>query len=136
MVDSTHPHTVVVTARGDVDMATSPLLQSHLDEWIRCSGPDLVVDLTGVRHFGSAGVTVLVRAAASAKTAGVEFLVVAGGRVVLRPLRIIGVHDAFGVYPTISQTLERACGDSPTATTTPRTPLRLTTPSLSTATGR
>jgi anti-anti-sigma factor len=113
--DLVSPHTVVITARGDVDMATSPLLQARLHEWIRRPGPALVVDLTGVRFFGAAGVTVLVRAAESAKTAGVEFLVVAAGRVVLLPLRITGLRDALVLCPTLSQALERcaAAGSPP-----------------------
>ena len=107
--DPISPHTVVITAHGEVDMATSPLLQAHLHEWIHRPGPALIVDLTGVRFFGAAGVTALVRAAASARTAGVDFLVVAAGRAVLLPLRITGLRDALVLCPTLSQALER-CG--------------------------
>ncbi|MEO6086354.1 MAG: STAS domain-containing protein [Umezawaea sp.] len=108
--DLSDTRTVVITARGEVDRETSPLLQTRLCEWIRRSGPDLVVDLLDVRHFGAAGITVLLRAAASAETAGVEFLVVATGRAVLMPLRVTGLLDAFGLHPTVSHALRHIAG--------------------------
>ncbi|WNV84779.1 STAS domain-containing protein [Umezawaea sp. Da 62-37] len=99
-------NTVVITARGDVDQSTSPLLVTHLRERIHQAGPNLVVDLTHVRHFGAAGITALVHARTMAAAAGVDLVVVVS-RVVLMSLGITRMESAFDLYSTLSDALGR-----------------------------
>jgi anti-sigma B factor antagonist len=54
---------VVVTVRGELDVATSPLLRAALAELVEAAGvPCIVVDLAGVTFIDSAGVHALVEA--------------------------------------------------------------------------
>jgi anti-anti-sigma factor len=102
---SARPDTVVITVSGEVDMSTGPLLRDRLYEQVHCSGPDLVVDLTGVRYFGVAGLTVLMDVRLVTVSAEIRFRVVAATRVVLLPLRLTGLDTVFDVYPDLSQAL-------------------------------
>ena len=54
---------VVVTVRGDLDVATAPRLDSFLSDLIEVQGtPCLVVDLEGLTFIDSAGIYTLVQA--------------------------------------------------------------------------
>jgi anti-anti-sigma factor len=102
---SARPGTVVITVSGEVDMSTGPLLKDRLHEQVHRSGPDLVVDLTSVRYFGVAGLTVLMDVRRVTVSAEIRFRVVAATRVVLLPLRLTGLDTVFDIYPDLSQAL-------------------------------
>jgi anti-anti-sigma factor len=95
----------VITVRGEVDLNTCPLLSDRLHRVIHRSGPDLIVDLTGVQFFGAAGVAVLVDVRSAAVTAEVGFRVVANTRAVLLPLSITGTDCLFDVFPDLLQAM-------------------------------
>ncbi|WP_443216898.1 STAS domain-containing protein [Saccharothrix sp. ALI-22-I] len=82
---------MVLTARGEVDMASAPYLRDRLQGEIHHAGPDLIANLNDVSFFGAAGLDVLadVREAASLAESG--FCVVARTRKILMPLRVTGV---------------------------------------------
>lgn len=92
----------VVAVRGEVDRSTTPLLRDRLLDLLRPTCPHLVVDLTDVSFFGAAGLTVLVTVREAAEAAGVRLCLVAGTRVVLRPLTITGLDELFDVCPDIA----------------------------------
>ncbi|WP_186762669.1 STAS domain-containing protein [Lentzea tibetensis] len=98
------PGSVVITVHGEVDLLSGPLLHARLQEHIHEAGPDLVVDLTAVRHFGSSGLTTLMAAWNATVIAGVAFRVVARTRTVLHPLRITGVDRIVDVVPDLTTT--------------------------------
>jgi len=95
---------VVVAASGEVDLLTVRRLQESMRRALEGVPRILVVDLTGVSFFGSAGLAVLAefRQVAGDRT---ELRVVAAGPV-LRPLRLTGLTDLFAVYPTLDDALE------------------------------
>ncbi|WP_434446795.1 STAS domain-containing protein [Lentzea sp. E54] len=101
------PGAVVLAVRGEVDMVTSPLLRDRLQEHLRPTCLDLVVDLTEVSFFGAAGLTDLVIARRTAQEVGVRLRLVARTRVVLRPLTITGLDELFDVYPDIAHARTR-----------------------------
>ena len=96
------PGAFVVAVHGEVDRSTTPLLRDRLLELLRPTCPHLVVDLTDVSFFGAAGLTVLVTVREAAETAGVRLCLVAGTRVVLRPLAITGLDELFDVCPDVA----------------------------------
>ena len=96
------PDAVVIAVRGEVDSCTSPLLRDRLLEHVLPSCPQLVVDLTEVSFFGAAGLTVLVMVREAAEAAAVRLCLVAGTRVVLRPLVITGLDEVFDISPDIA----------------------------------
>ena len=99
------PDVVVLAVRGEVDSRTSPLLRDRLLQHLRPACPHLVVDLTEVSFFGAAGLTVLVTVRKAAEAAGVRLCLVAGTRVVLRPLAITGLDELFDVHPDLARAL-------------------------------
>jgi len=96
------PDAVIVAVRGEVDSCTSPLLRDRLLEHVRPACPQLVVDLTEVSFFGAAGLTVMVMVREAAEAAAVRLCLVAGTRVVLRPLMITGLDEVFDISPDIA----------------------------------
>lgn len=88
---------VRVTAVGEVDSSSAPLLRTELETAL--DGGDLqelVVDLDGVTFLDSAGLSVLAGAHRRAAGAEVRLRVLASSRAVIRPLQITGLWDLLG----------------------------------------
>jgi anti-sigma B factor antagonist len=88
---------VRVTAVGEVDSSSAPLLRTELETAL--DGGDLrelVVDLDGVTFLDSAGLSVLAGAHRRAAGRDVRLRVLASGRAVIRPLQITGLWDLLG----------------------------------------
>ncbi|MGY1637182.1 STAS domain-containing protein [Geodermatophilus sp. SYSU D00742] len=88
---------VTVTAAGEVDAFTAPLLRSVLDTHVRLQPTELVIDLSGVEFLGSAGLAVLVETRKSAHARDVAFRLHATTRAVTRTLTVTGLIDLFTV---------------------------------------
>jgi anti-sigma B factor antagonist len=88
---------VRITAVGEVDSSSAPLLRTELDTVLDGGQlEELVVDLDGVTFLDSAGLSVLAGAHRRATAAGVRLRVLASGRAVIRPLQITGLWDLLG----------------------------------------
>jgi anti-anti-sigma factor len=96
--------TPVLSASGEVDVLSAELLSRELTALLdqRCTG--LVLDLTGVALFTSAGIAVLIRAQRRAERDGVALAVVAGV-VTSRTLEMTGVHRLLSLYPSTEAAL-------------------------------
>jgi anti-sigma B factor antagonist len=88
---------VTVTATGEVDTLTAPAFSSVLDTALRRRPPELVIDLSGIRFFGSAGLTVLVEAHEAARDSDVALRLIATTRAVTCALTVSGLIDLFTV---------------------------------------
>jgi anti-sigma B factor antagonist len=106
----TPPDAVVIMARGEVDLYTSPLLLDALLAQLRPPGPRLIVDLTAVDFFSAAGLTVLATVRQAALAVGTGLCLVAHTRPVLLPLTITGMHTQFDIYPDLAHALRRVAG--------------------------
>ena len=93
---------MVVTARGEVDLATVGLLSEPLLSALS-GGGGAVVDLTEVGFLGAAGLALLARAHAAGEARGGALRVVAPTRAVLRPLRATGLHGTLRVFPSVRE---------------------------------
>jgi anti-anti-sigma factor len=96
---------VVVAVAGEIDLLTSDEFASRLKDTMVSTNRIVVLDLSDVRFLGSAALSVLASSAAEAKTAGIDFRLVANERVVLRPLEIAGVSQTLTVYESIDSAL-------------------------------
>lgn len=94
--------TVVVAASGVLDMLTSPQLEETLTAALRQNPSAIIVDLTGIDFLASAGMGVLV---AARDLAGdrVRFAVVASGPATSRPLKLVGLAELIGLYPSLDE---------------------------------
>lgn len=88
---------VTVSATGDIDAYTAPLLMTGLDSQLQRGRPRLVVDLSGVQFLGSAGMAALVETQKSADARGIDLRLIATTRAVLRALEVTGLAQLFAV---------------------------------------
>ncbi|MGY1642651.1 STAS domain-containing protein [Geodermatophilus sp. SYSU D00703] len=89
--------TVTVTAAGEVDTFTAPLLRSVLDPQLQRQPTELVIDLSGVQFLGSAGLAVLVETQKSALDRDVALRLITTTGAVTRALTVTGLIDLFTV---------------------------------------
>ena len=101
---------VVLHLRGEVDMATGPLLDEHLTRAVALVTPPapLVVDLSLVQHLGSVGVALLATCHRRCQAAGIPLRIVAGDGPIASILSMIpiglDVHDQVaGALAAVSQ---------------------------------
>ena len=87
---------VRVTASGEVDSSSAPLLRTELDALLERSVREITVDLDGVTFLDSAGLCVLASVHRRAVAQGVRLRVLASGRAVIRPLQITGLWNLLG----------------------------------------
>jgi anti-anti-sigma factor len=71
---------VVLHLRGEIDMATGPLLDEQLGRAVTAATPPapVVVDLSEVQHLGSVGVALLTACHRRCDALGIPMLIVAG----------------------------------------------------------
>lgn len=98
---------VVVRVVGEIDMVTSPRLQTVISEQVAARPAAVVLDLDGTTFLGSSGLAVLVEADEEAREVGVRFAVSASTRDVLRPLEATGLTELMEVHPDVAAALAR-----------------------------
>lgn len=92
---------------GEVDAAEAGDVETAGIGLLTAGTTTVVVDLTGVRYFGSRGLTALLRIERAARAAGVRTGVVTGegNRPVVRSLSISGLDRELTVFPTLAAAL-------------------------------
>ena len=98
-----------VVVRGELDLVTSPQLQTHLDHVIDSTAGDVVADLADVGYIDSTGLRTLLSAHDRLTQAGRHLSLRNPSVQVIRLLEICGVSDLVGV--------DDLNGDTPTPTT-------------------
>ena len=84
---------MIVTAVGEVDSTSAPVLRQHLDALLDGEVGELTVDLRQVSFLDSAGLCVLATAHRRAVRQDVRMRVLASSRAVIRPLQITGLWE-------------------------------------------
>jgi anti-anti-sigma factor len=94
-------HTVVVSVAGEVDHNTVGALHVELDTALALATPPapVVLDLTGVTFFGSAGLNELVLQHLRAGENRTPLRVVAAHRQVLHPIQLTDLHNLLRLFP-------------------------------------
>ncbi|WP_309234358.1 STAS domain-containing protein [Nocardia sp. XZ_19_385] len=93
----------VLTVEGEVDLSSAPELQSATDEALRAGRSVLVMDLSGVTFFGSAGLNVLIRALRVLPPNGLRVVISAP---VQRAIEVTGLDSQIPLRTTLEQALE------------------------------
>lgn len=88
--------TARVTAAGEIDSTSAPVLRQRLDSLLEGDVQELVVDLVEVTFLDSAGLCVLAAAHRRAVGQGARLQVLAASRAVIRPLQITGLWSLLG----------------------------------------
>ena len=94
---------VLVTVAGEVDVATAPELQAHLNQ---TTARAVLVDLNAVSFLGSHGLAALVEAHSEARARGSALCIVLDGNgVVRRSLEITGLAEVLSIHRTPAEAL-------------------------------
>jgi anti-sigma B factor antagonist len=94
---------VVVEVRGEVDLLTAPQLHETLAATLAQGPPVVVIDLLDVTFFGASGLSALIEAQQGTGDRS-RLRIVAAGQTA-RQLRLIGVDQRLGLYPTRDEAL-------------------------------
>ncbi len=89
-----HPLGEVLIMGGELDSATAPLLQEHLDRAAR-SGTAVVIDLAGLGFIDSSGLEVLLRADRELRAVDGQLVLLGGSPAVYRVFELAGVDRYF-----------------------------------------
>ncbi|MET8995939.1 STAS domain-containing protein [Amycolatopsis sp. Hca4] len=97
----------VLEVGGDVDHVVRSTLRAAMEAALARNPRALVVDLSRVGFFASAGLSALAWLHEAAGKAGIDVALVATQRSVLRPLAITRVDDLFDIHRTVDAAVER-----------------------------
>lgn len=95
----------VITPVGEVDMLTAPMLVDRINAELAARRRRVVVDLTKLTFFGSAGAAAVVSAVDHAKDRQIEVRVVVDDSVAARVLGVTGLLDVLPIYETVADAL-------------------------------
>jgi anti-anti-sigma factor len=99
-----------IAVHGEVDLDTADTLQRVLAGCLASTPGGVVVDLTGTSFFDCAGLNVLLRARAQARTSGTELTVIAVSPAVSRLLALTHCDE---VFPEAAVPAHLATGKAP-----------------------
>ena len=93
----------VVTARGQVDVATAPQLRQVLQEQQYEPARRLVLELSGVEFLDSFGLGVLVGGLRRARTSGGRLVLAGASSRITRVLEVTGLDGVFELADTVTE---------------------------------
>ncbi|MBA8827554.1 anti-anti-sigma factor [Saccharopolyspora lacisalsi] len=99
-----HDRSAVLTVSGEIDMVTAPRFEEALLEALHKEPATLVVDLSGVDFFASAGLSSLVTAYQRTDE-HTELRVVATNSATVRPLQVTALDNKIPVHATREEAL-------------------------------
>ncbi len=91
-----HGAAVQLTAAGEIDSSSAPVLEHRLDAVLAGELERLTIDLRDVSFLDSAGLCVLAAAHKRAGQKQILLRVLASSRAVIRPLQITGLWQLLG----------------------------------------
>ncbi len=101
---------IVVSTVGEVDSESFATLVFHLDTALKSARDHptrlLVIDLSGVTHFGSAGLNAVLECHEKGRSAGIVVRIAAPNPEVLRPMQVTKLDDVLRPYPSVSAAVE------------------------------
>jgi anti-sigma B factor antagonist len=98
----------VVALRGELNLADTPTVASHLITAVAACGPSVIVDLAGLEGIGYSGLLVLLRVRKWTRRSGGDLPLAAPQQPVRRILEATGLIDVFSVYPSVEEAASSA----------------------------
>ena len=105
ITDSEHEGWAVVSASGEVDVASAPALRTRLDELLEAGAARMVIDLEDVDFIDSTGLGVLVGALRRARAANGDVRLVCTNPRILKVFEATGLHEVFTIGATFDETV-------------------------------
>jgi anti-anti-sigma factor len=98
---------VVVSLVGELDMSTAEDAAAALRE-ATTHATAVVLDMTDLRFFASAGLNILLQLRQDLQDKGVDVGLATDQRAVLRPMELMGVADQFAIHSSVADALVAA----------------------------
>ena len=98
----------VLTVGGELDVAAAPVFSEKLNDVIRLTAGDIVVDLQRVSFVDSTGLAVLLNALRRLTRARRRLGVVIGSGAVKRAFEVTRLHWTFDVFDDVEAALARS----------------------------
>jgi anti-sigma B factor antagonist len=110
------PGHVLITLRGELDIATTPSLRDRLHAALQDPGPLVVIDLSQVTFCDASGLALLVGARRRTEPKGTTLVLAAPSAQLAKMLGVTGLHSAFTIRRSVaSARLARPHGRSAAA---------------------
>jgi len=93
----------VVAVRGQLSLADTPGVASHLIAAVAACGPSVIVDLAGLDGIGYSGLSVLLRVRKWTRRNGGDLPLAAPRQPVRQILEATGLIDVFSVHPSVEE---------------------------------
>jgi len=116
----------VVALRGELNLADTPCIASHLIAAVAACGPSVIMDLAGLEGIGYCGLSVLLRVRRWTRNSGGDLRLAAPQPPVRRILEATGLIDVFAVYRSVKEAANSARQAQPRSRAVPQ-PLRAAT---------
>ena len=100
------PGIFVVTASGELDVWSAPMLDEQLQRLVGRASGSVIVDLSAVPLLDSVVLGVLVRHAKQLRAAGKELTLVSDDPRTVRVIEITGLHYLFQMKPSLADALD------------------------------
>jgi anti-sigma B factor antagonist len=104
------PGVVVLALTGELDVASAPLLRSHIRFALARQPALLILDLAGLRFCDAAGLSVFAMARNATARDGASLAFAAVPRQVTRLLKMTGMNQILDVYPSVAAASTRMPG--------------------------
>jgi len=99
-----HDDVVIVSVAGELDMTTVDKVAAEL-HGATARGTAVVLDMTGLSFFSSAGLTLLLQLHEDVQDKRVEVRLAGDQRVVTRPLELTGLMKLFPIHASVTDAL-------------------------------
>jgi anti-sigma B factor antagonist len=123
----------VVALHGELDLAGTPAVASHLITAVAACGPSVIVDLVDLDFIDCYGLEVLVRVRKWTQDNGGDVLLAAPQQHVRRLLRLTGLNGDFSVYSDVEQAASGAKLAQPGSAAAPWRPMPSRVPAVASA---
>lgn len=108
VVDAPTDHVAVLNVAGEIDLLTANVLGERIREQLTPDNRLLVLNLSEVGFLGSAGLAEIVSASQAGADSGIQLVLVATNRAVLRPLEATGLLSLLTVYESVGDAVASA----------------------------
>jgi anti-sigma B factor antagonist len=115
----------VVALRGELNLADTHGVASHLIAAVAACGPSVIVDLAGLEGIGYSGLSVLLRIRKWTRRSGGDLPLAAPQQPVRRILEATGLIDVFSVYPSVEEAASSARRQAQAQVRSPAAPQQL-----------
>ena len=95
----------IIQPIGDVDLASSPLLRSHLKDAQQEAAGGMIIDLSNVNYMDSSGVATLVECLQSTRNSGMSLRLCQLNERVLSVFQIARLDGVFEIVGTVDDAL-------------------------------